>query len=314
MDAALTGGAAPEEDVYSWLLASADQMMYPLLDPNPLDAEALGPGGRSRGSSISGAVIGMGSPDKALLAGAAAGAGSAIAASSAATRKASAGTSSKTKVKTEAGGGRKGGGGGGAKTTGRKRGASGAGRGGNKKAKQTRADVLERNRRSARECRKRKKERVAELEARLKRLEQENMQLRVQLRIGRETDEKETAEKWRITNLLGEMIKRGESDDTISETIHMFTERYADYGKERRVACRYHLDYLEKLLVPTQVSVSLCLCLCLCVCLSICLSFCLSRDASRKWCPWSRCLDFAAAAAVVFFGAPAPSPLYLRAP
>ena len=107
MDAALTGGAAPEEDVYSWLLASADQMMYPLLDPNPLDAEALGPGGRSRGSSISGAVIGMGSPDKALLAGAAAGAGSAIAASSAATRKASAGTSSKTKVKTEAGGGRK---------------------------------------------------------------------------------------------------------------------------------------------------------------------------------------------------------------
>ena len=137
--------------------------------------------------------------------------------------------------------------------------SAGGGRGAaNKKAKQTRADVLERNRRSARECRKRKKERVAELEIRLHRLEQENMQLRVQLRVGRETDEKETAEKWRITNLLGEMIKDGESDETVADTIDMFTERYADYGKERRVACRYHLDYLEKLLVPTQVCVVVC--------------------------------------------------------
>ena len=127
-------------------------------------------------------------------------------------------------------------------------------RGDNKRTKQTRAQVLERNRRSARECRKRKKEMITELENRVSTLERENMQLRVQLRIGRESDEKETAEKWRITNKLGEMVKNNESDATILETISMFTERYADYGKERRVACRYHLDYLEKLLVPTQVS------------------------------------------------------------
>jgi hypothetical protein len=94
---------------------------------------------------------------------------------------------------------------------------------------------------------------VTSLENRVKRLETENMQLRVQLRVGRETDATETAEKWRITNLLGDMIKENKSDDVIAETIQMFTERYADYGKERRVACRYHLDYLEKLLVPTQV-------------------------------------------------------------
>ena len=94
---------------------------------------------------------------------------------------------------------------------------------------------------------------MTSLENRVKRLETENMQLRVQLRVGRETDATETAEKWRITNLLGDMIKENKSDDVIAETIQMFTERYADYGKERRVACRYHLDYLEKLLVPTQV-------------------------------------------------------------
>jgi hypothetical protein len=123
-----------------------------------------------------------------------------------------------------------------------------------KRAKQSREDVLERNRRSARECRERKKERVALLDKRVQRLEQENMQLRVQLRVGRETDATETAEKWRITNLLEVMIKENKPDDLIDETIQMFTERYADYGKERRVACRYHLDYLEKLLVPTQVT------------------------------------------------------------
>jgi hypothetical protein len=76
--------------------------------------------------------------------------------------------------------------------TGKKRASSSQNDKAAKKLKQSREDVLERNRRSARECRERKKERVGQLEERVKRLEQENMQLRVQLRIGRETDETET--------------------------------------------------------------------------------------------------------------------------
>lgn len=113
---------------------------------------------------------------------------------------------------------------------------------------------LEKNRLSARECRRRKKEKVQDLEERVQKLEQENMQLRLQLRVGREALKKEEEDKWRITNQLEDMVKRNASDEAIARTIDMFKERYADYGKERQTAIRYHLDHLEKLLVPTQVT------------------------------------------------------------
>ena len=60
---------------------------------------------------------------------------------------------------------------------------------------------LEKNRVSARECRKRKKERVSFLEEKVQQLEKENLELRLQLRIGsRRMDEEE--EKWKITQQL----------------------------------------------------------------------------------------------------------------
>ena len=275
------------DDVYSWLLASADQLPYPGLEPNPLDAESIGiaPLGTDDHSLLSRPPVTL--ADSLHLH--STNNNSSVSSISnfssnnsnnSSSNNHSNNVRSKGKAKSTLGNnnggynnnnnnnnnnnkstaksnknittsGRRG-----STSAGRKRASSSGKRDEkqNKRAKQTREDVLERNRRSARECRERKKERVHQLEERVKRLEQENMQLRVQLRIGRETDASETAEKWRITNLLGDMIKEGDNDDAIEETIAMFTERYADYGKERRVACRYHLDYLEKLLVPTQVS------------------------------------------------------------
>jgi hypothetical protein len=113
---------------------------------------------------------------------------------------------------------------------------------------------LEKNRQSARDCRRRKKERVKELEERVKRLERQNRELRVQLRIGRESAEADEAEKWRITNQIRELVKKNESDATIAQTIDMFKDRYADYGQERRSTIRYHIDQLEDLLQPTIVT------------------------------------------------------------
>ena len=113
---------------------------------------------------------------------------------------------------------------------------------------------LEKNRQSARDCRRRKKERVKELEARVKRLERQNRELRVQLKIGRESAEADEAEKWRITNQIRELVKKNESDATIAQTIDMFKDRYADYGQERRSTIRYHIDQLEELLQPTIVT------------------------------------------------------------
>ena len=273
------------EDVYSWLLASADQLPYPGLEPNPLDADSIG--------------VRLDTDDHSLLSrqppitledshsipslssnhhnnsnnnyndhnnstsnnNSSSSSSSQYNTSSSSSRNNNSNSTSTTtnnnnNNKNNYNGQKSSSNNTNSSTTGKKRASASDKKDEkqSKRAKQSREDVLERNRRSARECRERKKERVSQLEARVKRLEQENMQLRVQLRIGRETDESETAEKWRITNLLGDMIKEGKSDEVIEDTITMFTERYADYGKERRVACRYHLDYLEKLLVPTQVT------------------------------------------------------------
>ena len=113
---------------------------------------------------------------------------------------------------------------------------------------------LEKNRQSARDCRRRKKERVKDLEERVKRLERQNRELRVQLKIGRESEEADAAEKWRITNQIRELVEKNESDATIAQTIDMFKDRYADYGQERRSTIRYHIDQLEELLQPTIVT------------------------------------------------------------
>ena len=113
---------------------------------------------------------------------------------------------------------------------------------------------LEKNRQSARDCRKRKKERVSQLEERVHMLERSNQELRVQLKIGRDSAEQDEAEKWRITNLIRRMVEEDESDAKISDTIDMFKERYADYGQERRCSIRYHIDQLEGLLQPTIVT------------------------------------------------------------
>ena len=113
---------------------------------------------------------------------------------------------------------------------------------------------LEKNRQSARDCRRRKKERVKDLEERVKRLERQNRELRVQLKIGRESEEADATEKWRITNQIRELVEKNESDATIAQTIDMFKDRYADYGQERRSTIRYHIDQLEELLQPTIVT------------------------------------------------------------
>ena len=271
------------EDVYSWLLASADQLPYPGLEPNPLDADSIGVRLDTDDHSLlsrqppitledSHSIPSLSSNhhnnsnnnyndhNNSTSNNNSSSSSSQYNTSSSSSRNNNSNSTSTTTTNNNNNnnynGQKSSSNNTNSSTTGKKRASASDKKDEkqSKRAKQSREDVLERNRRSARECRERKKERVSQLEARVKRLEQENMQLRVQLRIGRETDESETAEKWRITNLLGDMIKEGKSDEVIEDTITMFTERYADYGKERRVACRYHLDYLEKLLVPTQVS------------------------------------------------------------
>jgi len=65
---------------------------------------------------------------------------------------------------------------------------------------------LEKNRESARECRRRKKEHVVELQKQVAHLEAENLKLKLQLKLGEESQAQERQEKGRITKKLDDMV------------------------------------------------------------------------------------------------------------
>ena len=66
---------------------------------------------------------------------------------------------------------------------------------------------LEKNRESARECRRRKKEHVVELQKQVAHLEAENLKLKLQLKVGEESQAQERQEKGRITKKLDDMVR-----------------------------------------------------------------------------------------------------------
>ncbi|KAG9399272.1 hypothetical protein AC1031_012229 [Aphanomyces cochlioides] len=113
---------------------------------------------------------------------------------------------------------------------------------------------LERNRESARECRRRKRDHILGVEERCKLLEKENMELRSQLKAGKEAMKQEEDEKYQICQELEKMIRDGASENDLAAKIDNFKEQYSDYGQARRSALSYHLHQLERLLMPTQVT------------------------------------------------------------
>lgn len=117
-----------------------------------------------------------------------------------------------------------------------------------------RKQKLERNRESARECRRRKREHILGVEERCRQLERENMELRGQLKAGKEAMKQEEKEKNRVCEELEQMIQRGASEKELAEKIDNFKEQYSDYGHGRRSALSYHLHQIERLLLPTQVT------------------------------------------------------------
>lgn len=112
---------------------------------------------------------------------------------------------------------------------------------------------LERNRESARECRKRKKEKKNLLRQQLAHLEADNLQLRLKLQVGHETASHEDKSAY-ITAKLDAMIKDGASEIEIQKSIAELQERYSDYGRDRRSAIDFHVTQLRRCLQPTQTT------------------------------------------------------------
>lgn len=112
---------------------------------------------------------------------------------------------------------------------------------------------LERNRESARECRKRKKDKKTSLRSQLAHLEADNLQLRLKLQVGHDNTNIEEKSKY-ISTRLEAMIKEGACEVEIQKSIAEYQERYSDYGRDRRSAIDFHVAQLRRCLQPTQTT------------------------------------------------------------
>jgi len=113
---------------------------------------------------------------------------------------------------------------------------------------------LEKNRESARECRRRKKERIERMNTEIAEMEHENHQLRLRLKIGTEATKRERREKQSVLEKLQEKLGKGATDAELSTLIHDYKDKFSDYGKDRTSALEFHLKELEKLVLPTNTT------------------------------------------------------------
>lgn len=113
---------------------------------------------------------------------------------------------------------------------------------------------MEKNRESARACRRRKKEAAKELERQIQLLEVENLRLRLQLKIGEEAEDLDKSEEEKVTHELASLISSGASEKEVDESIIYYTEKFADYGRDRRSAIDFHFRNVARLLQPTTTT------------------------------------------------------------
>lgn len=110
---------------------------------------------------------------------------------------------------------------------------------------------LEKNRQSARDCRRRKKEHMADLQRRISQLEARNLELRLRLKVGKESESKIREEQMKK---IDEMVKNLSSEKELSRLIEEYKEKFADYGRDRQSALQWHIGEIKKLLLPTTTT------------------------------------------------------------
>jgi len=114
---------------------------------------------------------------------------------------------------------------------------------------------LEKNRLSARECRRRKREATENMQGQIALLEGENLRLRLQLQVGEEAEQTNHQKQIDSTKALDELLKSGKATESeIYAKIEEYKEKFADYGRDRRSAMEFHLKNVERLLMPTQTT------------------------------------------------------------
>jgi len=113
---------------------------------------------------------------------------------------------------------------------------------------------LEKNRLSARACRRRKREAAQDMEREILKLEDDNMNLRLQLQIGEEAEASSCKEREEFMEGVDQLLKDGVPETKIYSTIQEFKKKYSFYGKDKRSAIHFHLSNVARLLMPTNTT------------------------------------------------------------
>ena len=99
-----------------------------------------------------------------------------------------------------------------------------------------------------------KRGKLLALEERVKALEEENVLLKSQLRVGKEPVSLDDQARLDVTRKLEEMVNKGAPDKDIKVVLKEYVIKFSDYGTDRARIVEKHMDQLDRLLAPTQLS------------------------------------------------------------
>jgi Spy/CpxP family protein refolding chaperone len=99
-----------------------------------------------------------------------------------------------------------------------------------------------------------KRGKIMLMEERVKQLEEENVLLKSQLRVGKEPVSLDDQARQELTSKLEEMVNQGAPDQDIKVAIKQYVIQFSDYGTDRSRIVQKHMDQLDRLLAPTQIS------------------------------------------------------------
>lgn len=106
----------------------------------------------------------------------------------------------------------------------------------------------------SREPRRKKVPKVSDLEAELAALEKENLELKLQLKLGVETSERIAQDKQDILAKMNYLVTNNAPEVEVDNLIREYVDKFSDYGRDRAECYNRHMKQLESLLKPTQVS------------------------------------------------------------
>jgi len=99
-----------------------------------------------------------------------------------------------------------------------------------------------------------KKVKANSLEEQVKMLEEENLALRLQLKVGKETSKQDEQGKDEIVSRISQLLENNASEDELRGILKSYVVRYSDSSSDHEGSTDKHMLHIKRLLAPTKVT------------------------------------------------------------